>query len=95
MSKKDDPKTVEIEGELRQIGGARKPQKTGSSWSVTVPMKELVKQAILKGMDVADFVLNFQLCFYEVVPEGGDWLRDGYTVLRWERRPKKNETGEK
>ena len=95
MSKKDDPKIVEIEGELRQIGGARKPQKTGSSWSVTVPMKELVKQAILKGMDVADFVLNFQLCFYEVVPKGGDWLRDGYTVLRWERRIVKEKKGEK
>ena len=92
MSKKDNSELVEIEGELRQIGKPRIPQKAGSSWSVTVPMKELVKQAILRGMDVADFVLNWRLCFYEVVPEGGDWLRDGYTVLRWVR--KKDKGGE-
>ena len=58
-------------------------------------MKELVKQAIVRGMDVADFVLNWRLCFYEVIPEGGDWLRDGYTVLRWVRQTDKKKKGEK
>ena len=89
MVKKNDPEYVEIEGELKPIGIPRKPQPVGKSWSVTVPMKELVRQAITFGMDVADFVKNFQLVFYDVTPPGGSWLRDGYTIMRWERRPDK------
>ena len=89
MTEKTDPEYIEIEGELRQIGQPRKPQKVGKSWSVTVPMKELVRQAITYGMDVVDFVKNFHLVFYDVTPPGGSWLRDGYTIMKWERRPEK------
>lgn len=91
MSKKDDPEYVDIEGELKRIGIPRKPQPVGKSWSVTVPMKELVRQAIKLGMDVVDFVANYRLVFYEVTPEGGSWLRDGVTLVKWERRPEKKE----
>lgn len=95
MSEDEREEYVEIEGQLKRIGIPRKPQRVGSSWSVTVPMKELVRQAIILGMDVADFVMNYQLVFYEVTPEGGSWLRDGYTVMRWERRPgKKKKKGD-
>jgi hypothetical protein len=92
LSRDSDPERIKIEGEGKRIGIPRKPQKTGSSWSITVPMKELVRQAIIFGMDVADFALNFEAVLYEVTPPGGSWLRDGWTVLRWERRkPKKKE----
>ena len=94
MSGDSKKKIIELEGEAKKIGISRKPQKTGKSWSVTVPMKELVRQAIIRGMDVVDFVKNWELCFYDVTPEGGNWLRDGETVIRWERRKTKEERRE-
>jgi len=89
LVKENDPEYIDIEGEAKRIGIPRKPQPVGKSWSVTVPMKELVRQAITLGMDVADFVANYRLVFYEVTPPGGTWLRDGVTIVKWERRPKK------
>jgi len=77
------------------IGHPRKPQRAGKSWSVTVPMKELVRQAVILGMDVADFIANYELAFYDVTPEGGSWLRDGVTVIKWRRRKSKEKKEEK
>ena len=91
MSSNDDSDHISVEGKPKRIGIPRKPQKVGKSWSVTVPAKELMRQAIIVGMDVADFIANFELCFYDVTPEGGSWLRDGETVIRWERRKTKEE----
>jgi len=95
LSKENDPEILDIEGEAKRIGIPRKPQRAGKSWSVTVPMKELVRQAVIKGMSVVDFVANYELAFYDVTPEGGSWLRDGVTVIRWQLRKGKDEKEEK
>lgn len=85
--KNESGETVTIEGEIKQVGQPRKPQKSGDSISVTIPMVEIVKKAILAGMDVADFIKNYRLVFYSVTPPGGNVILDGWTVVRFEKRP--------
>lgn len=89
--KKESDETISVEGKLSQSGKPRRLQQSGASITASIPHIELVRQAVLRGMDVIDFVKNFDLVFYNITPPGGNVILDGVQVIRFERRRVKTE----
>lgn len=63
----------------------RRPIPQGESITVSIPKKHIFARAREVGMDIAEFILNYELEVSELIPRGGSIL-ESYTVFRFVRR---------
>jgi len=65
----------------------RKIQKLDNSFYSNIPKPWISEKAKSLGMDLIDFMVNYELVLYQVYPVGGNPILDGQIVIGFRKIP--------